>query len=355
LEPLTEWTLEEAERGSIAEGLAMQVLARRLPKAELHTHFLGSIRNSFPYTADAWAAVAKDYVNSAGFFSGLRTMAAALTSVGVYEAATLHVLQEAVRCGCRHVEMFATPGELRCSPVPVADALKAMGRAFDEMKRYTGVTGGLILATDRADDPAAGMVVVTQAMAARDAGVPVLGIGNDGDFVHPVRLFAPALEYAKKEGFHTTCHLCTPQDVVEGLDLPLDRADHAYDLKGNPELIAKYRQAGIGVTSCISCLCMMGPGLFPTPADHPVNAFRQAGLQTCLGTDDAAFFYTDLSQEYVLAQQAFNWTRQDMLDMAMASLEMAWIDGPDRDRQLAAWRAEGERSLSDPRTSKPSA
>ncbi|MBB5685715.1 adenosine deaminase family protein [Sphingobium boeckii] len=352
LELTREWTQEEAERGSIADSLALKMLARRLPKAELHMHFLGSIRNSFPFTAQAWDGAAKDYVNADGFFSGLRAMAAALTSEDMYEAATLHVLQDAIKCGCRHIEMFATPGELRCGPVPVSDALKAMGRAFDQIRRYHGVTGGLILATDRADDPAAGMGVVVDAMTARDAGVPVLGIGNDGDFVHPVRLFAPAFEYAKREGFRTTCHLCTPQDVIEGLDLPLDRADHAYDLKGRPDLIAKYREAGIGVTSCISCLCLMGPGIFPTPADHPVNEFRLAGLQTCLGTDDAAFFYTDLAQEYVIAQQAYSWSREELLEMAMASLEMSWIDGPDRDVRLVQWRAEAERSLADPRTSK---
>jgi adenosine deaminase len=344
--------MDDAESGSISESLAMRILARRLPKAELHVHFLGAIRPSFPFASDHTRSVIDDYVNAKGFFSGLREVAASLLSEDMFEAATLRVLEEAMNAGCRHVEMMATPGELRLSPVPLGDALKAMGRAFDQKKRQVGLTGGLILETDRCDDPKAGLDMVADAMAARDAGVPVLGIGNDGDFLHPVSLFAPAFELAKKEGFHTTCHLCTLQDVLDGLQLPLDRVDHAYDLKGRPDLIARYKEAGLSITSGITACCFMGPGLFKQPSDHPADEFRRNGILSCIGTDDPAFYQTDLIQEYLLAQQSYGWTRQEMLDMAMASLEMAWIDGDDRERRLAAWRAEGAGTLADPRTSK---
>lgn len=352
MESFGDWTHEQAEAGPIADSVAMQVLARRLPKAELHMHFLGAIRPSFPLASSAARSIAKDYAGAEGFFTGLRDVAAALSSEDMFEAATLRVLEVAMNSGCRHVEMMATPGELRHSPVPLADALKAIGRAFDQMKRHVGLTGGLILETDRTDDPKAAIHVVTDGIAARDAGVPVLGIGNDGDFLHSLLLFAPALELAKKEEFHTTCHLCTPQDVIDGLELPLDRADHAYDLKGRPELLSKYREAGIGITSGVTATCFMAPGLFKAASDHPVEEFRRSGVVTCLGTDDPAFFHTDLAQEYMLAQQAFGWTRQDMLDMAMASLEMAWIDDDDRESRLAEWRTEGAGTLSDPRTTR---
>jgi len=350
--PLKDRKEIDVEAGPISDALAMRILARRLPKAELHMHFLGSIRPSFPFTSNHPRSVAADYVNANGFFSGLRDVAASLLTTDMFEAATLRVLEDAMNCGCRHVEMFSTPGELRHSPVPLADALKAMGCAFDQMKRHVGLTGGLILETDRADDPKAGINMVHDAMRARDAGVPVVGIGNDGAFIHPVLQYAPAFELAKKNGFRTTCHICTPQDVLDGLQMPLDRVDHAYDLKGRPDLIEKYKAAGLSITSCVTACCFMGPGQFKQPTDHPTDELRRSGIPICLGTDDPAFFQTDLTQEYFLAQQTYGWTRQDMLDMAMASLEMAWIDGDDRERRLAAWRAEGAGTLADPRTSK---
>jgi adenosine deaminase len=149
--PLGDWTVTDAESGSISESLAMRILARRLPKAELHVHFLGAIRASFPFASDRPRSVAADYVNAKGFFSGLREVAAGLLSADMFEAATLRVLEDAMNAGCRHVEMMTTPGELRHSPVPLRDALKAMGRAFEQKKRYGGLTGGLILETDRSD------------------------------------------------------------------------------------------------------------------------------------------------------------------------------------------------------------
>jgi len=349
---LGDWTAEQAEDGVLCDVQAMRVLARRLPKAELHVHFLGAIRRSFPFAGAAQRLLPDEYAGATDFFARLPRVALGLTSADMFEAATLRILEENLNFGCAHVEIMVTPGEIGLSPVPVAESLRAIGRAFDQMKRSTGLTGGIILATYRAAAPAAAFQVVELAMAARDAGVPIPGIGNDGDITHPVIAFAPALEYAKKQGFHVTCHLDTPQDVIEGLELPLDRADHAYDLKGRPELQARYRERGISITSALSATHHIMPGVFKSPADHPADEFRRGGIKTCLGTDDPSFVHTDIAQEYITAQQAYGWTRREMYEMATNSLEMAWLDARDRDARLAGWRAAGAGLLDDPRTTK---
>ena len=351
-ESLGDWTTEQAEDGVLCDVQAMRVLARRLPKAELHVHFLGAVRRSFPFPCEAQRLLPDEYAGATDFFARLRHVAPGFTSADMFEAATLRILEENVNFGCVHVEMMVTPGEISLSQVPVAESLKAMGRAFDQMKRYTGLTGGIILATYRAADPAAAIQVVELAMAARDAGVPIPGIGNDGDVIHSVIAFAPALEYAKEQGFFVTCHLDTPQDVIEGLQLPLDRADHAYDLKGRPELLARYRERGISITSALSATHYIMPGVFESPADHPADEFRRSGIKTCLGTDDPSFVHTDIAQEYFVAQQSYGWTRREMYEMAMTSLEMAWLDAEGRDARLAQWRAAGAGLLEDPRTNK---
>jgi len=353
-ENLDSGTFEQFGRGQISDFHAIQVLARRLPKAELHMHFLGSIGRSFPFpTEDARAASVGDLVDVADSFDRLRRVARCLTSPTMFEEATLNILMEHITLGCRHVEMFVVPDEIALSPVPVPDALHAIGRAFDQMKRQYGLTGGIIIDIDRNVGPKMGMAVVELAMSARDAGVPIPGIGSEGPFEEPVSLvaFAPVNEFAKKQGFHVTSHLASLQDVIDGLELNLERADHAWDLKGRPELMAKYREAGISITSTPGAVAFHWPGRMPSPFDHPADEFRRNGIKTCIGTDVPAFVQTDIAQEYVLAQQSYGWTRREMFEIAMNSLEMAWIDGNDRDARLAAWRAEGESLLEDPRKS----
>ncbi|MBB5685678.1 adenosine deaminase family protein [Sphingobium boeckii] len=347
-----DWTPEQAEAGVLSDAQAMRVLARRLPKAELHVHFLGAVRRSFPFADNSQRLLPDEYAGATDFFARLRQVAPSLTSAHMFEQATLRLLEEHINCGCVHVEVMATPGEIGFSPVPPIDALLAMGRAFEEIRRYTGVTGGIILGTDRADDPKRGFDVVELAMKARDAGAPVLGIGNDGDLINPVIDFAPALEFARKQGFHTTCHLDTPQDVIEGLALPLDRADHAYDLKGRPELMAQYKARNIPITSAPGAVAYMMPGVVKSPADHPADEFRRFGIKTSIGTDDPSFFHTDIAQEYLQAQQVYGWDRYDMVEVAMTSLEMAWIDPRDRDERLAAWRMAAEGLIEDPRSTR---
>ena len=47
-ESLGDWATQQAEQGALCDSQAMRVLARRLPKAALHVHFLSAVRRSFP-------------------------------------------------------------------------------------------------------------------------------------------------------------------------------------------------------------------------------------------------------------------------------------------------------------------
>jgi adenosine deaminase len=343
-----DWTAEE--RGPIDPGLATALLARRLPRAELHLHLAGALRASIVGTVDRHRGpdAVLDYIDVACFFVRHKEIARSLTSVPAITAATEHVLTGGVDTGCRHVEVSINHAEFTYDAVSFDDVLDAIGAAFIATGERLGLTGGIIVAMDRDSDPSAGREAVDRARAARDRGVPVLGIGNDGFPSRSLLEFRGVYEHARAHGFRTTAHANKPQDVVDVLELGLDRIDHAWELQGQTELQRRVAEAGIPVTMAISSCLMMLPGRFPTAASFPFDELRRAGVRATLNVDDAAMFFTDSAQEYRLAAATYGYDGSALAELALASLEAAWIDD-DRDARLAAWRAEATALVQDPR------
>lgn len=352
LEPdLNDWTAEAT--GPIDRELARNTLARRLPRAELHSHLVGALRPSqiaelAPWrNAPHWAA-SHDYGGVEAFFGQLGAFSAALDDPGYVRDATLVVLRSALDTGCRHVELSVNHGELDGSRLSLDELLDAAAAAFATARSLWGLSGGLILAADRGSDPRQGLATVETAVAARERGVPLLGIGNDGLPIVPLTDFAAVYDAARAEGLRTTAHANKPVDVVDVLTLGLDRIDHAWELQGQPELQARVREAGTPVTMALTSCLMMLPGRFPTAESFSFEELRRAGLDVSLNIDDGAIFATDSAQEYALAARTWDWSDATLGDVAYTSLTSAWIDD-DREARLRDWRLEIDAMVADPR------
>ncbi|MGA1838101.1 hypothetical protein VD659_14360 [Herbiconiux sp. 11R-BC] len=340
-----DWTREET--GPIDPGFALDLLARRLPRAELHTHLAGAFRPSFtrgvprePGRPDS----SHDYLDVGAFFAKHKTFAEAVGSLDAVTRATSRVLEGAIDSGCRHVEVSVNGTEFLGSGLDFGELLLAAGRAFDIVREELGVTGGLIVAMDRDSSLDTAFATLRQAEAARDGGSPVLGIGNDGFPSRALTEFAPAFEAARASGFRTTCHANKAHDIGEALD----RIDHAWELQGDPALQARVAARGIPVTMAMSSCLMMLPGRFPTAAAFPFEELRRAGVAVTLNIDDGGMFFTDSAQEYRLAARTYGYDASTLADIGLASLEAAWIT-EDRPHRLAAWRREADALITDPR------
>ncbi|GLY06631.1 hypothetical protein [Actinoplanes sp. NBRC 101535] len=343
-----DWRTEES--GPVDAALHRILLCRRLPRAELHLHLTGALRPSvlarLGYPVDRRHL---DYGGVESFFAAHRDVAAHLRDAGVLREVVEHVLDGAADTGCRHVELSVNASEFGSFPNGLTAALAAIGAAFESVRRRLGLSGGIIVAADRAHDPSAGLDTVHTAAIAREHGAPVLGIGNDGFPAHRLAAFAGVYDEARHHGFRTTGHANKPRDVPEALDLGLDRVDHAWELQGRPELQRRFAEAGTPVTMAMTSCLMMLPGRFPAAAAYPLDEVRRAGVRVTLNTDDAAMFFTDSAQEHLLAATTYDWDPATLADITTASLEAAWIEPSLRPALLAAWRTETRALLDNPR------
>jgi len=345
-----DWSAQE--RGAIDGAVARATLARRLPRAELHVHLAGALRASFaaasPPAPHPTPDADLDYVDVATFFARHKQVARTLDTPDLLTGAAEHVVSGAVDAGCRHIEISLNRAEFSQDGADFDAVLDAIGQGVRRAAAHSGITGGLIVAMDRDSHPALAIDTVERADRARERGVPVLGIGNDGFPSRALHSFAPAYRRARELGLRTTAHANKPIDVVEALDLGLDRIDHAWELQGQSELQRRLAAAGIPVTMALSSCLIMLPGRFPTAADFPFEELRRAGVAVTLNVDDAAMFFTDSAQEYRLAADTWDWDDHTLAEVALASLEAAWID-EHRESRLRAWRTEARALVADPR------
>jgi adenosine deaminase len=343
-----DWTAEET--GPIDRRLRLNLLARRLPRAELHMHLIGALRPSQVGRASdgRGADGALDYVDVMRFFERHRELASSFDELKVLATATERVLENAVDSGCRHVELSVNSLEFDGSGLSFDDVLDAVTLAFDRVGRRTGLTGGVIIAMDRDSHPDAGMATLDQAAAAQARGVPVLGIGNDGSPSRPLTDFAEVFAEARGRGFRVTAHANKAHDIGDAIELGLDRIDHAWELQGQPDLQRSVAEARTPVTMAMSSCLLMLPGRFPTAESFPFDELRRAGVNVTLNVDDAGMFFTDSAQEYRLAADTYGYDGDTLAQIALASLEAAWIDD-DRDNRIAAWTREAHALVLDPR------
>lgn len=352
----------DVESAPLGAAVALDVLARRVPKAELHLHLEGALA---PSTFARLAArvgdelprgpapgARFDYRGFAKFAADLARSGELLRSPELVQEATLDVLAREVDAGCRHVELMVTLGFHVARGWDPREFLAALAAAFAHADDLWDLTGGVIVEFDRAAGPDAAVAMATAAADAADAGLPVLGVGNSGDPLSvPFAALEPGYRLAQRRGLRCCGHVDLPDDLVPALDWGLDRIDHGYSALFAPELLGRLVASGVPLTVCLTSNIVQMPGIFADFDVHPVAALVASGVNCTFHTDDPPYFFTDLAQEYRVAARTLGWDRERLSDAARRSLRAAWLPARERADRLQQWDRELDALVEDPRAS----
>jgi len=351
----------DIEVAPLGAGVALDVLARRLPKAVLHLHFSGSVRPSVLRLLAHERGPALDtdsrrpdgiydYRGFGKFILDMQRSAQLLSATpDVTRQVALDVLGAEVDSGARHVELMVTIGYYQGIGVDAGSFLAAIDDAFATAAEVWDLSGGIILEFDRGSGPEAALGVAELAVDARERGLRVLGVGNDGDpLTVPFADLGPAYERARAGGLRLCGHVDLPDDVAPALDLGLDRLDHGYAVLYDPALLARAVESQVPLTICPTSNILQMPGLTPDFDAHALAGLVEAGVNVTLHPDDPPMFFTDTTQEYRAASRTLAAGPADLATMARRSLDAAWIDD---DARRDRWAAEIDALLADPRWS----
>jgi len=325
---------------------------RALPKVELHCHVEGTMRprtvvelarkNDVPLPAGDVRDLYQ-YGSLDEFLKVFWLVQSVLHDRSDWERLGYESVLDGAAAGRVYAEVFVTPARHLAAGQTLGSVLEGLSAGIAAGDAETGSQTKVIVDMDKAFGGEAGLQLITELIELRRAGAPgtdrVIGIGMDSTELNVDPLsFAPAYREATVAGLHRTGHQGENSPAaavgVVAIGLGAERIDHGLSLIEDPGLVSLFAERRIPLTMCPTSNVVIA-NAYSTVARHPLPALREAGVLVTVNTDDPALTDLDLAREYATCAQAWNWTWDQMVDLAADSVEATWLDDSEK-RALSA-------------------
>jgi len=250
-----------------------------------------------------------------------------------------------------YAEVFVTPARHLAAGQTLASVLEGLSAGLAAGDAETGARTMIIVDMDKAYGGEAGEQLIAELIELRRAGAPgtdrVIGMGMDSTelSVNPLS-FAPAYRQAAAAGLHRTGHQGENSPAaavgVVAVGLGAERIDHGLSLIEDPDLVAFFADRRIPLTMCPTSNVVIA-NAYSSVARHPLPALRDAGVLVTINSDDPALTDLDLAREYATCAAAWNWSWDQMVDIAVDGVEATWLDDTDKRALTARIREEAGR------------
>ena len=315
---------------------------RGLPKAELHLHLEGSItpatlvelsaRNDPQPLMLAAAQQVYRYTDFPSFLLSFKAVTERLHSAADYETIAYNMLRDLAAQGIRHAEVYISIGILyHFARLDVDEVMAAVERARERGERDFGISLLWIVDAVRHFGITECARVFAKAAKLQQQYPSVVGIGIGGDEARgPAQEFRELYAEAKAAGLRLTCHAgesTGPQSVWAALNLGAERIGHALTAEQDDDLIAVLAERQVPLE--LNITSNLRTGCCAALAEHPVKRYFEEGLMITLNSDDPPFFGATLLDEYRLAHHEFEFTLEQLRELAANSIEASFL-APER-------------------------
>ena len=326
------------------DAVDLLALVRALPKIEMHLHLEGSI------AADTVVALARkngvtlpvvatpqDLYTFTDLPSGLAVydaIAQTVVTADDFRRITYEMLKDSAANGARRIEFFISPHVHRT--VDFAVQFAGIRAGMHDAAVDFGISSGFSPGVNRELGPAAGEEYLDRILELRCDELIGLGLDfNEAPF--PPEPFAKLFARARVNGLRLSAHAgeTGPADYVRGSieALKVDRIDHGYNIIQDSELVARCRDSGLMFTCCPTNTRFNFSSIDMRDPRHPIRAMREAGLVLCINSDDPPMFGSNLLEEYVLVAERFEFSLEQMRELAANSVEASFLP-PQRKLEL---------------------
>ena len=321
----------------------LTTFVRALPKAELHLHLEGTIapatlvelsrrRGEISALTLEQAEALYSYTDFTGFLLAFKAITEQLQTAEDYELVTLRMLEQLHGQGVVHAEVYVSVGVVYYWRRTEFEPLFAgMERARLEAEQRWGITCLWIFDAVRHFGPEEAKRVFHKAAEMRREFPSIIGIGIGGDERRTgSEPFRELYAEAKAQGLRLTAHAgetVGPGSIWGAINIGAERIGHGLTAIEDPELMTILAERQIPVEICITS--NLRTASCPSLPEHPVRAYFEEGLMITLNSDDPALFGSDLVGEYRLAARAFDFSLEQLRELAANSIEASFLP-PDR-------------------------
>lgn len=322
---------------------------RGLPKCELHLHLEGTIvaetlvtlserHDPAPLTLQAARAL-YIYEDFQGFLMAFKQVSERLQTPDDYELIAYEMIHRLAAQGIRHAEVYLSIGIiLRFKQhLQVEDVLAAIERGRIRAEQQFHTTIFWIFDAVRHFGPDEAAIVFQKAAALKDQYPSIIGIGIGGDEARgPAEDFRALYAEAKAAGLHLTVHAgesVPANSIWSAINIGAERLGHALSAVDDPDLLDLLAERQIPLE--LNVTSNLRTGCCRSIDTHPVRHYFERGLMVTLNSDDPPMFGADLLDEYETVQRHFEFTDEQMRELAGNSIEASFLPP---ERKLALLR-----------------
>jgi aminodeoxyfutalosine deaminase len=317
---------------------------RGLPKAELHVHHVGSasarivseLATRHPGSVPSDLEELRrfyEFRDFGHFIEVYLSVVALLRTPEDIHYLTYEIAREmATEQSLRYAELTCTP-YTSVTPDPARDftgmSIQAYTEAIEAARVEAERDFGLVLrwiydVPGEFGVPAAD-ATIGWAVDHRPEGLIGFGLGGPEAGVGRAQ-FQPHFDRARAAGLHCLPHAgetTGPQTVWDALNLlHAERIGHGTSAAQDPALLAHLAETGIPLEVCPSS--NIATRAVATLEEHPIRAFRDAGVTVTVNSDDPPMFGTTLNREYAIAAELLDLDEAGLAELARTAVRASY-------------------------------
>jgi adenosine deaminase len=271
------------------------------------------------------------------FLSKFKTLRLMYQSPELIMRVTREAIADAAADNVRYMELRFTPVALtRIKDFPLSEAMDWVIGTVQEASEEYGVNTSLIPTVNRHEALELAEEVVKLAVDRIDKGVVSLDLtGNEADF--PGDEFEGVFKEAKQSGLRITVHAGEwggPENIELAVNkLGAERIGHGVRILEDPKVVDLARERKITFEVCPTSNYQSG--VFSSIEEHALPKMIEQGLIVTLNTDDPGISQIDLSDEYELASEFFDFNIATLQEIIMEAAQSAFLPD-DKHKELIA-------------------
>ncbi len=327
--------------------MSLAAFVAGLPKAELHVHHVGSasLRIVAELAARHPGVVPSDpdelrrfyeFRDFAHFIDVYLAVVDLVRTPEDVRLLTYEVARDMTGQNLRYAELTCTPYTSVVRGIPIEAYTEAIEDARVAAERDFGLVLRWIYDIPGESGLPAADATLAYALDHRTDALVGFGLGGPEVGV-PRPQFQPHFDAARAAGLRSVPHAgetTGPETVWDALRLlGAERIGHGTTSVVDPDLLAHLAEEGIPLEVCPSSnVATRAVGAL---ADHPIVAFRDAGVTITVNSDDPPMFGTTLNEEYEIAADLLGLDEAGVADLARAAVRCSFAEDEVRQAVLA--------------------
>ena len=317
-----------------------------MPKAELHVHHVGSasprivseLAARHPGTVPTDPEKLREFYTFRDFAHFIEVYLAVVDLIKDPEdirLLTYEVGAEMAAQNIRYAELTLTP----YTSVLTGMAIEAYTEAVEDARRAVERDHGIRLrwVYDIPGESGLPAAAATIDYAIDHAPEALVGFGLGGPEIGVERpQFKPYFDKARAAGLHSVPHAgetTGPQTVWDALEqLGAERIGHGTSSAEDPRLREHLAEHQIALEVCPTS--NIATRAVEEIANHPITAFRDAGVLITIGSDDPPMFGTTLNKEFEIAADLLDLDEAGIVELAKNGVTASFL--PETDKAVLA-------------------